>query len=188
MCHFKRPTPMKTQLIFSTFFLTIFFTSCGQTINENRSQAKQDKIIKIDTTKITILPFDTTQYLIFKNNKPADLTKVDLQKIEKILTNWINEYNPVQEKQFIDINKRHPEYKLDKKNFIIDLTLYKRQYVATINSRGEKEIWVNCFCTTHNKNWKTERIIIKDGGNCYFSLKVNLTTGKYYELLVNGDA
>jgi len=179
---------MTRQLLISTFFLTICLTSCGQTINDNRSQQKQDEIMKVDTTKIAILPFDTTQYWIFKDNKPTDLKKDDLQKIENILTNCINEYNLGQEKQFIDIDKKRSEYKLDKKNFIIDLTRYKRQYVATINSKGEKEIWINCFCDTHNKNWRTERIVVKDGGNCYFNLKINLTTGQYYELLVNGDA
>ena len=179
---------MKRQLLISTFFLTICLTSCGQTINDTISQQKQDEIKKVDTTKIAILPFDTNQYWIFKDNKPTDLNKDDIQKIENILTICINEYNLGQEKQFIDIDKKHPEYKLDKKNFIIDLTRYKRQYVATINSKGEKEIWINCFCDTHNKNWRTERIVVKDGGNCYFNLKINLTTGQYYELMVNGDA
>src|SRR5690606_3023640 len=145
-------------------------------------------IYKADTSIIAILPLDTTQYWIFKNNKPTDLTTDDLHKIEVILTKSIDDYNSDQEKQFTEINNKHPKYKLSKKNFIIDLTRYKRQYVATLNSKGEKEVWVNCFCNSHNRDWKTEIIVVKDGGNCYFNLKINLTTEKYYELMVNGDA
>ena len=116
------------------------------------------------------------------------MTNDDLQKIETILNKCISHYNPDQERQFKEINDKHPEYKLDKKNFTIHLTRYKRQYVAVINSKGEKEVWVNCFCRTHNSNWKKERVVVKDGGNCYFNLKINLTTVQYYELMVNGDA
>lgn len=116
------------------------------------------------------------------------MTNDDLLKIEIILNKCINDYNPNQERQFKEINDKHPEYKLDKKYFIIDLTRYKRQYVAIINSKGEKEVWINCFCNTWDKNWKTNLIFVHDGGNCYFNLKINLTTRKYYELMVNGDA
>jgi hypothetical protein len=134
------------------------------------------------------LPFNTSNNLAFKENKQTDLSKDDFQKIELILTKCIDEYNLNQEKQFIEINNKYPEYKSKKKNFIIDLKQYKRQYVATINSKGEKEIWVNCFCNTCNKNWKTNLLIVHDGGNCYFNLKINLAKKTYYELTINGDS
>jgi hypothetical protein len=166
--------------------LTICFTSCGQTKTNNQDQ--NQKINTIDTSIVAILPFDTTQYWVFKNSKPTDLTNEDLQKIETIIKKCISVYNSDQERQFNKINETHPGYKLDKKNFIIDLTLYKRQYVAILNSKGEKEVWVNCFCRTGNQNWKKNLIFVLDGGNCFFNLKINLTTGQYYELMVNGDA
>ncbi len=178
---------MKRQLITSTFFLTICLTSFGQTKTETKNQEQQTKIYKVDTSVIAILPFDKTLNWVFKDNKPTNLSNDDQFKIENILTKCVNDYNPEQERQFNEINNKHPEYRLDKKNFTIDLTRYKRQYVATLNSKGEKEVWVNCFCNTHNKNWKTERIVVRDGGNCYFNLKINMTTGQYYELMVNGN-
>jgi hypothetical protein len=179
---------MTRQLTLLTFILTICLTSCGQTKTETNNQEQNQNVYTVDTSVVAILPFDTTQYWVFKDSKPTDLTNDDLLKIEKILNKCIYDYNPDQERQFKEINDKHPEYKLDKKNFTIDLTRYKRQYVAVINSKGEKEVWVNCFCNTWNKNWKTNLIMVHDGGNCYFNLKINLTTGQYYELMVNGDA
>lgn len=179
---------MSRQLTLLTFILTICLTSCGQTKTEAKNQEQNQNVYTVDTSVVACLPFDTTQYWVFKDSKPTDLTNDDLLKIEKILNKCINDYNPDQERQFKDINDKHPEYKLDKKNFTIDLTRYKRQYVGVINSKGEKEVWVNCFCNTWNKNWKTNLIMVHDGGNCYFNLKINLTIGQYYELMVNGDA
>jgi len=179
---------MTRQLTLLTFILTSCLTSCGQTKTETKNQEQNQNLYTVDTSVVAILPFDTTQYWVFKDCKPTDLTSDDLQNIETILNKCIDDYNPEQERQFKEINAKHPEYKLDKKNFTIDLTRYKRQYVAVINSKGEKEVWVNCFCNTWNKNWKTNLIMVLDGGNCYFNLKINLSTGQYYELMVNGDA
>ncbi len=47
---------------------------------------------------------------------------------------------------------------------------------------------MNSFCTTLDNRWKTEFILVDDGGNCFFNFKINLTTKKYYELNVNGKA
>jgi hypothetical protein len=179
---------MTKELIILNIALTICLTSCGQTQSENKNQERQTKNNVVDTSIIAVLPFDTTHHWIFKDSKPTNLTNDDLQKIETILIKCINDYNPDQEKQFKEINDKHPEYKLNKKNFIIELARYKRQYIATTNSKGEKEVWVNCFCDTWDTDWKRSLIFVHDGGNCYFNLKINLTTGTYYELMVNGDA
>ncbi len=174
---------MTKQLI----MLTIFLVSCGQTpVKEKQDQPTET--IHVDNSVITVLPFDTTQYWFFKSHKPTELTHDDLSKIERILIKCINDYNVEQEKQFKEMVNQHPKYPFDKKNFIIDLSRYKRQYVATMNPKGEKEVWINCFCNAWNKDWKTNLIMVNDGGNCYFNLKVNLTTEQYYELMVNGDA
>jgi hypothetical protein len=179
---------MTRQQTLLTFVLTICLTSCGQTKTETKIKEQQQNGYTVDSSVVAILPFDTNKYWVFKDSKQTDLTNDNLQKIETILNKCINEYNLKQERQFEEINDKHPEYKLDKKNFTIDLTRYKRQYVAILNSKGEKETWVNCFCVAGNQNWKKNLIFVKDGGNCYFNLKINLTTGQYHDLMVNGDA
>jgi len=179
---------MTRKLIILICTLTICLNSCGQTNTSTEYKKREQSSNPIDTSIIAILPFDTTRNWVFKGNKPTNFTGDDLNKIEDVLRKCINDYNLDQERQFNEINKKHPEYKLDKENFVIDLARYKRQYIATINSKGEKEIWVNCFCNTHDKNWKRQRIVVRDGGNCYFNLKINLATEQYYEFMVNGEA
>ncbi|UOQ96128.1 hypothetical protein MUN81_12775 [Hymenobacter sp. 5317J-9] len=68
------------------------------------------------------------------------------------------------------------------------LKVYKRQYVCVIDQKGDKLVWVNCFCQAYDNEWRTKLFLVDDGGNCYYSFIVNLTTGKYYNLLVNGEA
>jgi hypothetical protein len=179
---------MTRQLKSLIFILIIFLTNCGQTNTEIKNHEKLVNTVKIDTSVIAILLFDSTLDCGFNSGKSVDLTTEDLLEIETILKRSIEEYNPEQERQFKEINDKHPEYKLDKKNFIIDLPRYKRQYIAIINSKGEKEVWINCFCGKLDKFSRTNPVIIMDGGNCFFNLKINLTTGLYYDLIVNGDA
>jgi len=180
----KTDTMIKLLTILTTIFC---LTTLDQTNKSMVKPQNDNPNLNIDTSRIAILPFDTTQYWVFKDSKPTDLTNDDLQKIETILNQCVNDYNPEQERQVKEINDKHPEFKLDKKNFTIDLTLYKRQYVAILNAKGEKEVWVNCFCGAGSQNWKKNLILVLDGGNCYFNLKINLTTGQYYEFMVNGD-
>lgn len=179
---------MIRRLTILTFILTVYLTGFAQTKIEPKNQELQKQQLQIDTTVVAVLSFKTTPYWGFKNNQPSNLTNDDLQEIETILNKCIKDYKPEQERQFKKNNDKHPEYKLDKENFVINLSNYKRQYIATLNSKGEKEVWVNCFCDPWKKNWKKDLIMVDDGGNCYFNLKINLITGKYYELIVNGEA
>lgn len=134
--------------------------------NNNKETHQSKSPLLPDTSIIAILPLDTQLHWIFNSGKTVELTADDLVKIEMLL------------QQCID------EYKFEKTNFIIDLTRYRRQYMAAINSKGEKEVWINCFC----ENWKTSAVLVVDGGNCFFNLKVNLATGNYYELSINGES
>ncbi len=168
--------------------MTVCLIIFGQSNISKGNQKQNTNKISIDTSVIAVLPFATKKPWIFKGNKQVDLTMDDLQNIETILIKSINDYNIEKEKEFNKINDNYPEYKLDKKNFIIDLTRYKRQYIATINSKGAKEIWINCFCRNRNLDWRRETVTVKDGGNCYFNLKINLKTGQYYDLTINGEA
>ncbi len=169
-------------VIISTFSLLSCFTE-----NKINKQSKTTDSIYVDSSVIAILQFDTAHFWEFKNCKSTELSIKDLSKIEIILRKCIKEYNPAHEKQYNEIKLKKPESDINIKNFIIDLARYKRQYIAVINSIGEKEVWINCFCGT-SKNWEKEIIVVYDGGNCYFNLKINLTRNQYYDLEVNGDA
>ena len=78
----------------------------------------------------------------------------------------------------------------------IGLMNYKRQYLPVMNRYQEKMVWINCFCekgsnlphfsSNNPDQWQEEVIIVKDGGNCYFSVFLNLNTENFEQLMVNG--
>lgn len=181
---------MNTILTLLTFSasLLFFLSSCGQTKDNNQAKTPIVSTHSIDTSNYAILKFDTTDTWLFKNAKPANLTQTEIKEIEIILKQCIDAYNPDQKMQFDTISKAHPEYSLRVDNFVIDLSRYKRQYFPVINSAGQKEVWVNCFCNDFDKNWRKEMLIVHDGGNCYFSLTINLVTKTFSRFIVNGDA
>lgn len=125
----------------------------------------------MDANRIAIIPFEGNIYG-FDKGVPVKLTRQELCEIEKLISENTDKYNN----------------DVDAKDKII-LANYKRQYVAIKNEKGEKEVWVNCFCG-HNAwdGWKKQLLLVNDGGNCYFNLKINLTQRRCYDLWVNDSA
>lgn len=136
---------------------------------------------------VAILPYKENKW-VFRDAKESDLVSQDYQILEKLLERCIKEYNKEQEKLYNDLMQKHPENTLDKEDYLINLKNYKRQYVVVMNDYGEKVVWINCFCGDFDFNWKKTVIIVMDGGNCFFNLRINLTKGEYYLLMVNGQA
>ncbi|QNR84155.1 hypothetical protein H9N25_19950 [Pedobacter riviphilus] len=155
-------------------FTIISLISCQQT-NSPKPQYSYDNGPEIDTSYIAIIPFKKNAAF----RKSAQLTSTDLKEIDKILLKFAEDYN----KHILSLLSPND----DKKNFLINLKDYKRQYTPTTNSKGEKEVVIYCMCHTFNVDWKKERIDVEDGGKCYFMLKVNLKT-KDFESSVNGEA
>lgn len=86
-------------------------------------------------------------------------------------------------------HKEYPDNPWTETGFELETKGYKRQYVPVINSDGQKDTWINFFCAEwRSENWKSSIIIVDDGGNCFFNLKVNLATKMYSELYINGYA
>jgi hypothetical protein len=147
----------------------------------------------VDTAKIAFVPYDTVWFFIFNENcKPAELSCEEFYKTDSILTNCIAEYNKEQEKRHGDYIKANPDLE---NNFIIDLKNYYRQYLVIMNENNEKEVFINFLCriypsdeTAKSAKWKTGISIVHDGGNCFFSIKINLTKMEYYNFFVNGLA
>jgi hypothetical protein len=174
----------------------IYLISCNSE-NKTRSiesETKDDvqEIINVDTNNISIIKLDSSNNWlhIFENQQTTSLSQNELVDIEQILLKCLREYNVNQKKEFEKLNKEHPEWNLKVSDFTIELSGYRRQYYAILNEKKEKEVWINCFCSNQNPDWKKDNspVLVLDGGNCYFNLKINLTTKKYYDLMVNGNA
>jgi hypothetical protein len=157
------------------FSFVIMIATCNPpTKPANTVQEK----LNYDTSKITIIPFENNAYLLFdtSNYSPSTLTQEDILDIEYLFNECVNEYNSKlsgeEAKQFLYID-------LDKRK-------YKRQYICATNNRGEKTVYVNCFCDYYGNNWKTQIVRVFDWGSCAFQLRINLTHKEYSEFNVNG--
>ena len=150
----------------------------------------------IDTSRYSILKFDKDidKYAFDKKVKPCELNGIEIQQIENLIGKKVSEYNKIEKDSSIAITKRLKR-KMRNTNFIwkgdyIETPVnYYKQLIPVINSKGEKEVWVNCFCDKEEKAyWKKSIVLVTDGGSCYFNLKINLTKNLAYDLMVNGVA
>ncbi|MEO6452959.1 MAG: hypothetical protein ABIN97_02740 [Ginsengibacter sp.] len=162
------------------FCLTNVLASRGQSSNIAKKKIIKNKSttsIQFDTSKTAIIPFEKKGSYPFDNKyKPAKLTQDDINNIDRLLLECVTDYN-----NSLDID--HKEWRIDLKKYD-----YKKQLIVVTNEKGDKEVWVNCFCETWDGRWKTRIMLVDDGGNCFFNFKINLTTNKYSDLVVNGVA
>jgi len=156
--------------------------------NRNPKSVISDNVIdssKKDTI-IAVLPVQDALRSDLNRSHPAELSPHDMLVVDSVLNRAVDEYNFEHEKQFEIAQKRFGKAALARDNYMIELKRYKRQYFPYLNSRHQKEVWVNCFCETYALNWRKEMVFAEDGGNCYFNLKINVYLGKYYDFGVNG--
>ena len=159
----------------------------GACNNGNKSHLEQT--FNLPKSEYVILPFDTAWHWIFKNAKQAELSEAELSEIEKLMTFAVDENNKEQQRALAQHNQNHPNDLWKETGYELKLNGSKRQYIAVTNNKGEKEIWINLFCGgSGNGHWRSDILIVSDGGNCYFNLKVNLTNKTFSELSINGYA
>ena|SRR6185295_14851840 len=164
-----------TKVFVWTLFVTLTLAACRP--GKEQTDNGQGRLT-YDTTKTAIISWDNTSNYPFDsiNYHATMLTQDDINQVDSLLISSVTDYNN-------SLTDGHDDYKIDLKG-----KDYKKQLIAVTNSKGEKEIWINCFCDDWDKSWKTEIIEVHDGGPCYFNLKINLTTKKIYDFGVNGFA
>ncbi len=174
----------------SRFLYFLLLAGCWINCQYTKTKHSQcDRIGKlVDNSKIAILSGQSNISWAFENCKQAKLTSQNLEEIEFILTKCIIDYNTEATEVYKKMNSMASEHELDKKDYLIDLKEYSRQYVAVVNTNGEIEVWINCLCDTSDMDWRKTVQVIFDGGKCFFNLKVNLNKKEWYALMVNGDA
>jgi hypothetical protein len=67
---------------------------------------------------------------------------------------------------------------------------YRFQYQGQ-EEKGRKFVYINAFCDLHNpkdRNLNKDIVLVKDGGSCFFQLKYDPISNKFYEAYVNGEA
>ena len=152
------------------------------------NEADSTTYLILDKREIQSISFvDTSLYAIF----PVNYARPFLGDVQQIT---------LSEKEIIVIEfatrKSTRLYNEGKGAFLIDLKKYKRQYFPGMTTSGNREVWVRCisedlirsfsrFCTLYD--WRESNIVINDGGNNVFSLRVNLSTRKTYNFVTNGS-
>lgn len=134
--------------------------------------------LKLDSTNCAVFSFQNNQMNMlgvsdyFKDATSATLSANELDKISRQVTFTIRMENIA--------GNTDPW---------IHLGNYKCQLVAATNAKGEKIVWINAFCRMMgNFDLHKEIIMVDDGGNCYFQIEYNLTTGKVLSFTQNGHA
>lgn len=174
------------------FILLTSLTSCNVQIKQaDQTEKEQTEISRFQVPDSTyvILDYKSDWHWIFKDAKPTKLSEDELAEIERIIEQAVKENNEQQRKDLEAHNKEHPNNQWTETGFELETKGFKRQYVSVINDKGQKEIWINFFCDDwESENWKSDIMVVLDGGNCYFNLKVNLETKTYSDLSINGYA
>ena len=128
---------------------------------------------------------DTSTYVVFKYSEKNDLFfgKSDHFRPTTLSTSEVDEMESLVVSAYQRLVKELPTNYSSLKA----LSVYKRQYVAIINGKGQKEIWICFFCDVP-ENWRKNEVLVEDGGACYLRLWINLTLRKASKLFDNAVA
>lgn len=150
-----------------------FIESIDEYVKYEIKNSKINRNPKVDFNKFptyTTFTFSKSKkYNHFEENSiPYDLTENDLLKIDSILPHCLNETKYFK-------GKKHTNN-------------YSKQCIATLNEKGEVQVWINSACSGISKeSFKYFINIAHDGGPCFFNLKINLTTNECFDTFVNGN-
>lgn len=149
--------------------------------NLRRYQAIKNTIVNLETKYKNDLKQVADNYAVikydpefhdfyFKNAKPLELDDEEYASIHNLIIKAVEKHN-----------SDEPD-----KRKVWDLSKYNFQYIPVYTEDRQKQVWVNAFCNAFEKDWKKDLIRVKDGGNCYFNLKINLSNSTFYDFSVNG--
>jgi hypothetical protein len=116
----------------------------------------------VDTSEYVILQFDAKRDFFFQ--KPEDYRAATLSAAE------VDEMEPLIDSAYRRLGK---ELRTNYQS-LQPLSMYKRQYVAVVDGKGQKEVWVNFFCEAP-EYWRKGKVEVIDSGACYLHLFINLT-------------
>ncbi len=143
----------------------------------NAQSSGNSQPLVYDTSKIAIIPYHHGIPWIFDYDvdSSADLTQQDIADVERIFRQSVTEHN----NKIPDSLKKDSHHAIDLKN-----RDYKTQYVCTTNRKNEKIVYVCCFCDFPGIDWRTF-VFIAEQGNCFFTVKIDLTTKKYFDFALD---
>jgi len=128
-------------------------------------------ISPIDRSHLVVLP-DAFVAQIFPQSTPATLNWKEQKRLDALLQETVHLRNATM---------KSPSTLLE------HVDAYYFQLSVAINEQGQKEVYINAFCQKPVQDWTRYLLSVEDRGSCYFSVKINLTTGTAYNLIINGN-
>ncbi|WNY22751.1 hypothetical protein MmiHf6_00360 [Methanimicrococcus hongohii] len=138
----------------------------------------------ISDSKYALLPFSELpeQYREMSESRAAE--KGEIEAAEKLLEKAVAVYNEKRTDEFVTFMAENPASDWAQTDLFIELERYYRQYIPFLNEKGDRCLWINLFCRPVG-DWKTHRVYVEGGGVCFFSVGLNLDTGKRFDFIVN---
>ncbi|HEY4327920.1 MAG TPA: hypothetical protein VGN20_28310 [Mucilaginibacter sp.] len=127
----------------------------------------REVVFKYDKNKYANYGFD-------KDAKPTTLSKAELAEMKKLIKARVAVYN----------QGKNPK---DRYEFIKEPEKYFKQIIPVINSKGEKELWVQCSCQVMKDYWQKGIGVTSDGGICNLVFRINLTKRSVMSFSRAGD-
>lgn len=152
-------------------------------LNLTVCQRQSDYVILKDQS--TISDLITTNKILPQSSTTTELSEAELDLVKKSSQDYIKDFNRVISEGF---RKQGEKKKYARMHQIRNMSNYKIQYVPYLNKKGEKEIWINGFCNDFDEDWRRKIIHVFDDGNCYSTIRLNLTTGERLGTGTNGYA
>lgn len=144
------------------------------------SCSKTKKTDNLDIIKIAILKCDSS----------IEATEKDIFLAEELINKRLKIFNDDENAQNDDFNYVLNDPFHYKKEEIL-LSNYYKQYCVYKNEKKEKIVSLNCLCSLDElslPNWRKSIIVVKDGGNCYFQISVNLDRKIVFGFMRNGSS
>jgi len=169
---------MKIIFIILVILSSIIFVTCQRP----QSGTYDYRSLQFDTTKIVIFKWDSLQYPFPKYSQPLALKSRDIEIADNLLNDAIVKFNQkVSPGLYESFNRQIP---ID--TFVINLSLYKRQYFPYEDNNGHRIIFIICF-SGEFKDWKIKTYsTMRPRGISKFELLVDLSKVEWKEFLISG--
>jgi len=135
-------------------------------------------------SKETILPFSELPVRYRLQSEPRSTEDSDMEETESLLIKAVSAFNEKKSEDFVTFMTENPASDWAQTDLFIELERYYRQYIPFTNDKGNRCVWVNFFCRPVG-DWKNFRVHVEGGGVCFFSIGLNLDTGKRFDFFVN---
>ncbi len=155
---------------------------------------EQDSLIRIFTPMMQDCIFP----IIYEDHYTVITDTTQIKWLcDSIISQWIPNYGDYRLAESI-LEQAINDYKEYGLNNQISKKYY-RQYSFYMDLKGDSIVYINAFCQILRvptdssgigimkpTDWHKNFLIVDDGGDCYWSIKINLTKRRYFNFIVNG--